>query len=91
MMHLEHGPSPGDQLDQKHNQCNHQQDMNEPAKRIAADYAQQPQYKEDYKDCPKHWPSLPLSHFFQLRQPQIGRHRGYVRLFCNYAELLKFS
>jgi hypothetical protein len=58
---LDHRPSPGDQLDEKHNQCNDQQDVNEPTQRIAAHNAQQPQNQEDYKDCPKHRPYLPRS------------------------------
>jgi hypothetical protein len=39
---LDHRPASGDQLNKKHNQRNHEQDVNEPAERIAADDAEQP-------------------------------------------------
>jgi hypothetical protein len=61
VLHLDHGPSPGDQLDEKHNQRNDQQDVNEPTQRVAAHNTEQPQHQEDYKNCPKHCPYLPRS------------------------------
>ena len=48
-------PSPADQLDEKNNQRKHEQNVNEPAQRVAADNTKQPQNKEDYKYCPEHF------------------------------------
>jgi hypothetical protein len=45
--------SPREQIDQKHNQSNHKQDMNQSAGDMQAE-AQKPKYKNDYKNCPKH-------------------------------------
>jgi hypothetical protein len=48
-----HGSATAEQVDYKHDRRNHQQQVNKRAA-DAADQPQQPQYKKNSKDCPKH-------------------------------------
>jgi hypothetical protein len=49
-----------DQLDQQNHQRKHQQNMDEPAKRIRTHESNRPQNEQDYKDRPKHRYHLPV-------------------------------
>jgi hypothetical protein len=49
-----HRTSTGDELDEQHNQCDHEQDMDESSQGVRRNDAQQPQNQEDDEYCPKH-------------------------------------
>jgi hypothetical protein len=51
------------QLEDQRDDGQHQQNVNKSTKRIAANNAEQPQYKQNYKDCPKHFSSPSLTKF----------------------------
>jgi hypothetical protein len=44
---LKSGPASGDQLDYQHDQCDHQQNVNESTQRVGTDYSEQPQNEQD--------------------------------------------
>ena len=54
--------------DYENNEGQDQQDVDESTHRVGSGKSQQPQYKQDYKKCPKHnfLPSEPISRFFIL-------------------------
>lgn len=59
-----HWSAAGNQLDEQYHQRQNQQQMNESSQRVGSNNSQQPQNKEEYKDCPKHvvtsWALRPL-------------------------------
>jgi len=58
---LNNGTTSANYVDQQHNQRDYQQNVNEPTNGVTANYAQQPQDQQYYKDCPKHLFSSLLS------------------------------
>ena len=68
-------------MDNQNDQCEHQQNMDEPAQCVAADKAKQPKDEEDYKDCPEHFylPKLYIS-----LQQKLGRQAEHRRLFVKF-------
>lgn len=54
VVRLDHWPAPGDKLKNQRDYGQYQQNVNEPSKRIAAYYTQQPQDQKDYKKRPQH-------------------------------------
>jgi hypothetical protein len=50
--------SPGDQLEDDHDDCDHQQQVDEPAADMKRNKAEQPEDEEDDRDGPKHGDSF---------------------------------
>jgi hypothetical protein len=55
---LSNGSSTSDQLEDQDYYRQNQQQVNESTHRIAANKTEQPKHQKNYKDCPKHNPSL---------------------------------
>jgi hypothetical protein len=62
-LQLHYGAPATDQLNQQDDQCDDQQNVDVCADRVKTHQANQPQHKQNNKDCPEHL-SSPLSHAF---------------------------
>jgi hypothetical protein len=47
-------PATGEEVDQDHNQRDHQQDMDYPSQRVTGYETEQPQKDQDYRYCEQH-------------------------------------
>jgi hypothetical protein len=70
------GAPASEQLENQSDQSEHEQQMNESAERVAADYSDEPEHKQDYEKGPKHRAHLPRSLPIALVGKKAGGRLG---------------
>jgi hypothetical protein len=69
-------------LEDQHDHCGYQQQVDESSQRVTAHKSYQPQNEEDHENCPKHLAPPEAKIFASKQQQRVGRTPVRVWLFA---------